>query len=92
MDTVDSLLGTTNMISHHKWSSADAIKNKLNTNFSNASGGDTPVGGPQSGGDDGKAVAIAGAFGVTYAESDAVAEIADNVVVNTGSDNILSPL
>ena len=87
MDTVDSLLGTTNGQSG-KVVNADAIKNKLNTNFSNASGGDTPVGGPQSGGDDGKAVAIAGAFGVTYAESDAVAEIADNVVVNTGSDNI----
>ncbi|MGC6517440.1 MAG: leukotoxin LktA family filamentous adhesin [Candidatus Puniceispirillaceae bacterium] len=86
-DTVDSLLGTTNGQSG-KVVNADAIKNKLNTNFSNVSGGDTPAGGPSSGGDDGKAVAIAGAFGVTYAESEAVAEISANVAVNTGSDNV----
>ena len=87
MDTVDSLLGTTNGQSG-KVVNADAIKNKLNTNFSNVSGGDTPAGGPSSGGDDGKAVAIAGAFGVTYAESEAVAEIASGVSVNVGSDNV----
>ena len=87
MDTVDSLLGTTNGQSG-KVVNADAIKNKLNTNFSNVSGGDTPAGGPSSGGDDGKAVAIAGAFGVTYAESEAVAEIAAGVSVNVGGDNV----
>ena len=87
-DTVDSLLGTTNGHSG-KVVNADAIKGKLNTNFSNVSGGDTPVGGPASSGDnEGKAVAIAGAFGVTYAESDAVAEIASGVSVNASSDNI----
>ena len=87
-DTVDSLLGTTNGQSG-KVVNADAIKGKLNTNFSNVSGGDTPVGGPSSSGDnEGKSVAIAGAFGVTYAESDAVAEIASGVSVNASSDNI----
>ena len=87
-DTVDSLLGTTDGQSG-KVVNADAIKNKLNTNFSNVSGGDTPVGGPESTGDnEGKSVAIAGAFGVTYAESDAVAEIENGVTVNAGSDNI----
>ena len=86
MDTVDSLLGTTNGQSG-KVVNADAIKNKLNTNFADASGGGTGVGGP-SDSDEGSAVAIAGAFGVTYAESSAVAEIASNVTVDAGSDNI----
>mgnify|MGYP000291077933 CR=1 FL=1 len=87
-DTVDGLLGTTNGQSG-KAVNADAIKNKLNTNFANVSGGDTPVGGPEStGSNEGKSVAIAGAFGVTYAESDAVAEISSGVTVNGGSDNI----
>ena len=87
-DTVDSLLGTTNGQSG-KVVNADAIKGKLNTNFANVSEGGTPAGGPQSGGDDeGKSVAIAGAFGVTYAESDAVAEIVSGVTVDGGSDNI----
>ena len=86
-DTVDALLGTTNGQSG-KVVNADAIKGKLNTNFANVSDGDTPVGGPQSGGDDGKAVAIAGAFGVTYAESSARSEIASDITVNSGSGDV----
>ena len=86
MDTVDSLLGTTNGQSG-KVVNADAIKGKLNTNFADASGGGTGIGGP-SDSDEGSAVAIAGAFGVTYAESEAVAEIASDITVNAGSDNV----
>ena len=86
MDTVDSLLGTTNGQSG-KVVNADAIKGKLNTNFADASGGSTDIGGP-SDSDEGSAVAIAGAFGVTYAESEAIAEIAADVTVNAGSDNV----
>ena len=86
LDTVNSLLGTTNGQSG-KVVNADAIKGKLNTNFADASGGGTGVGGPEDS-DDGSSVAIAGAFGVTYAESSATAEIAADVTVDAGSDNI----
>ena len=86
MDTVDSLLGTTNGQSG-KVVNADAIKGKLNTNFADASGGGTGIGGP-SDSDEGSAVAIAGAFGVTYAESEAVAEIASDITVNAGSGDV----
>ena len=86
LDTVDSLLGTTNGQSG-KVVNADAIKGKLNTNFADASGGGTGVGGPEDS-DDGSSVAIAGAFGVTYAESSATAEIAADVTVDAGSDNV----
>ena len=86
-DAVDSLFGTTNAQSG-KVVNVDAIKGKMNTNFTDASGGGiSDVGGP-SDSDEGSAIAIAGALGVTYAESRAVAEIASGVSVNASSDNI----
>ena len=85
-EAVDGMFGLSNGLSG-KAVNVDVVKDRLSTDFGNASGGGTSLGDDDNS-EDGKKIAIAGAFGVTYAESRAVAEIADNVTITAGANAV----
>jgi len=89
-DALDGTLGLTNGFSN-KTVNVDVIKDKLSTDFAKTSGGGTGLGnGDGSDSSESKKVAIAGAFGVSYAESSALAQIADNITINAGNLSIVA--
>ncbi|MGC6439628.1 MAG: leukotoxin LktA family filamentous adhesin [Candidatus Puniceispirillaceae bacterium] len=85
---VNGMLGMGNGFSG-KTVNVDVIKDKMNTDTGNVSGGNTPLGGGGNGSDS-KSVAIAGALGVSYVETTATAEIVANTEVTADDISVTS--
>ena len=85
-DAVNGMMGMGNGFSG-KTVNVNVVTDRLSTDTKNVTGGDTPLGGGGNS-DDSTKVAVAGAFGVTYVESAATAEIGNNVTVAAGTNAI----